>query len=124
MGCSSSSPSPDDGSGANNQGGSQQHGSGGGVSTGSGGTGVGTRTGGGGGADRTSDASTGPVIGPDATSTPGNYQSVQVFQTSRNAGMGSKPEHCDTVAPLTLHASGASTRSVVTIDATKPKQKI
>jgi glucosylceramidase len=85
---------------------------------------MGTGTGGGSGTETVSDAGTGPVVGPDATSTPGNYQTVQVFETSRSGGMGSKPEHCDTLAPLTLHASGASTRSLVTIDATKPKQKI
>lgn len=61
---------------------------------------------------------------PDATFTPGSYKSVLVFESSRNAGAGSKPEHCDTAPPLTLHASGASTRTVVTVDTTKPKQKI
>jgi glucosylceramidase len=123
--CSSASSAPDEGN-TNAQGGSQQQpGSGGSASPGAGGTMSGPGPGGGGGGSaEVSDASTGPMVGPDATSTPGSYQTVQVFQTSRNAGAGSKSEHCDAVAPLTLHASGMSTRSVVTVDATKPKQKI
>ena len=70
-----------------------------------------------------SDASV-PLGTPDATFTPGSYKTALVYQSSRNAGAGSKPEHCDTMPPLTLHESGASTRTVINIDTTKPKQKI
>src|SRR5260221_14310304 len=107
LACSSSSPAPANPTGGD-QGGSQQQGSGGSASTGTGGEFSGS--GGASGSLAMSDASTGNMTSPDATFTPGSYKTVLVYQSSRNAGAGSKPEHCDTVAPLALHTSGASTR--------------
>jgi glucosylceramidase len=83
------------------------------AASGSGGTAPVDASAGGGGADAS-----------DATVMPGAYTTVQVFESSRNAGAGSTPEHCDSLPALTPHASVASTRTLVAVDTTKPRQKV
>jgi glucosylceramidase len=52
------------------------------------------------------------------------YSTIQLFETSRNAGVGSKSEHCDPLAAPMIHPAAASTRSTIAIDATKRRQTI
>ncbi len=62
--------------------------------------------------------------GGDSTAMLGNYKTVEVYQSSRNAGLGSAPEHFATLSALTPHASATSTRTVVNVDATQLRQSI
>jgi glucosylceramidase len=54
----------------------------------------------------------------------GSYTTVQLYQSSKSAGAGGKSEGCASLPALTPHAAGASTKAVITVDPTKPRQKI
>ena len=52
------------------------------------------------------------------------YTTVLLFQSSKSAGAGGASQHCDSLPALTPHATGASTKAVVKVDPSKPRQRI
>ena len=54
----------------------------------------------------------------------GTYKTVEVYESSRNAGMGNQPEHFATLPALTPHTTASTTRTQVNVDATQLRQSI
>jgi glucosylceramidase len=52
------------------------------------------------------------------------YTGVDVIESSRAGGAMNMPEHAASLMPLTPHAAGTSTKTIITVDPTKPRQKI
>ncbi len=144
LACASSSPSAAGGGGSPSNGGSATAGASassagstgassasagaGGASAGStgasagsaGSAGASSATGGSAGASAGSAGSGGQTTAPPT----GGYTAIQVFETSRDAGSGNKPEHCEAITAPKLRAGAAAARTTIAIDATKPRQTI
>jgi glucosylceramidase len=96
------------------------------ASTGAGSTGAATGTGVGtaGATTGTAMGGTGTSSGTGGMSTPGAYKTVGVIETSLAGGAAGAAEHCASLPALTPKAAGTATGTAITVDPTKPRQKI